>query len=65
MMIFYEKQCLPVIIYNKKHSSKQVVAITYTLGKWVFVATTFKRLYEVRKHVVGLFFYYFCVGRKI
>ena len=32
----YEKKCLLVITKNKKHSSKQVVPITYTLEKRVF-----------------------------
>ena len=29
----YNKECLPVIKRNKKHSLKQVVTIRYTLGK--------------------------------
>ena len=29
----YKKECLPVITLNKKHSSKQVVSMIYTLGK--------------------------------
>ena len=41
---FYKKQCLPVITWKKKHSSKQAVSITYTLEKKVFAVATFERL---------------------
>ena len=37
-----KKQCLPVITYNKKHSSKQAVSMIYTLRKNFFAAATFK-----------------------
>ena len=40
----YEKQWLLVLIWNKKHSSKQVVPITYTLEKKFFAAATFEGL---------------------
>ena len=40
----YKKQRLPAIIWNKKHSPKQVVSMTHTLGKDVFDAANFKRL---------------------
>ena len=40
-MNFYEK-CLPVITWNKEHSSEQAVPVTYTLEKSLFVAATFK-----------------------
>ena len=44
---FYEEQCLPVIKQNKKHSSKQVLVITYTLEKRVFATATFKGFWVV------------------
>ena len=37
-----KKECLPVITQSKKHSSKQVVSITYTLEKRVFAAATLR-----------------------
>ena len=37
----YKKECLPVITRNKKHSSKQVVSMIYTLGKDFFATATF------------------------
>ena len=37
-------RCLPDITRNKKHSSKQVVAIAYSLEKMVFAAATFEGL---------------------
>ena len=40
---YYEKKCLLVITKNK-HSSKEVVPITYTLEKLVFAAATFQGL---------------------
>ena len=40
-MNFYEK-CLPVITWNKEHSSEQVVPVTYTLEKSLLTAATFK-----------------------
>ena len=44
MINFYKNQCLPVITWKKKHSSKQAVLITYTLEKKVFAASTFEAL---------------------
>ena len=38
------KKCLPVIIENIKHKSKQVIPVTYTLGKKVFAAAIFQGL---------------------
>ena len=38
----YKKECLPVITQNKKHSSKQVVSMIYTLGKDVLQLLLFK-----------------------
>ena len=35
------KICLPAITLNKKHSSKQVVPITYTPGKSFFANAIF------------------------
>ena len=32
-MNFYEKLCVPVVTWNKKHLSKQAVPITYALGR--------------------------------
>ena len=39
-----EKKRLPVITWIKKHSSKQVASITYTVEKKNFAAATFKGL---------------------
>ena len=36
MINFYKKLCLPVITWNKKHLSKEVVPITYKLEKKFF-----------------------------
>ena len=33
---FYKKHCLPVMTWNKKHLSKQVIPIKYTLEKSLF-----------------------------
>ena len=41
---WYKKECLPVITRNKKHSSKQVVSMIYTLGKDFFATATFQGL---------------------
>ena len=38
----YKKECLPVITRNKKHSSKQVVSMIYTLAKDFFATATFQ-----------------------
>ena len=38
---------MPLIKWNKKHSSKQVVPITYTLEKSFFATATFEGLYIV------------------
>ena len=43
-LIFHEKRYSPVITQSKKHSSKQVVSITYTPEKRVFAAATFNGL---------------------
>ena len=40
----FEKQCHPVITWNKKHSLKQVISITYTLEKRVSSVATFEGL---------------------
>ena len=40
---WYKKECLPVITRNKKHSSKQVASMIYTLGKGFFATATFPR----------------------
>ena len=37
----------PVITWNKKHSSEQVVSLTYTFVKGFFVVATFKGLSDV------------------
>ena len=42
---FLQKWCLPVITWNKKHSSKQVASMINTLGKDFFAAATFKGLW--------------------
>ena len=44
MISLYKKECLPVITRNKKHSSKQVVFMMYTLGKDFFATATFQGL---------------------
>ena len=44
MISLYKKECLPVITRNKKHSSKQVVSMMYTLGKDFFATATFQGL---------------------
>ena len=38
---------LQVIAWNKKHSWKQAVSMTYTLGKGFLAVATFKNLLEV------------------
>ena len=43
-MDFYEKRYLPVITWNKKHFSKQVVPITCSLGKMFFEAAALEGL---------------------
>ena len=40
----YKKECLPVVIQNKKISSTQVVTMIYTLGKNLFETATFQGL---------------------
>ena len=42
MINFYEKHCFPVITWNKKYSSKQVVAEVNTLEGKVFASAGFK-----------------------
>ena len=44
---FYKKPWLPVIKWNKKHSSKLVVSITRTLEEMFFAARTFEGLWVV------------------
>ena len=39
---FYKKQHLPFITHKKKHLSKQVVPITYTMEEKTFAAATFE-----------------------
>ena len=41
------KKCLPVITWNKKHSSILVVSMIYRLEKDVFAAATLKSLGDV------------------
>ena len=41
---FYKEQCLPVTTWNKKHLSKQLVTIAYTLEKKVFAVANFEGL---------------------
>ena len=41
---FYRKLCLSVITWNKKHLLKQVVPITFTLGKTIFAVAAFECL---------------------
>ena len=41
----YKKECLPVITWNKKHSSKQVVSILGYLGK-TFLHLPLLKVYE-------------------
>ena len=41
---FYKKQCLRVIIWNKKHLTEQVDPITYILGIKIFAVATFEDL---------------------
>ena len=69
MKNFYKKQCLPVITWNKKHSLKKVISITYTPEKMFFAAATFEGLrvlfFWSKKIVVDFGLYesslYFCV----
>ena len=44
MVKLYGKSCLPVIIRNKKHSSKQFLPTIHTLEKKFFAAATFDGL---------------------
>ena len=44
---FYKKLCLSVITWNKKHLLKQVVPITFTLGKTIFAVAAFECLWVV------------------
>ena len=41
---FYGQWCLPVITWYNKHSLKQVLPTTYTLGKTFLAAATFEDL---------------------
>ena len=55
---FYKKQCLPVITWTIKYSSKQVISITYTLEKsffcscyfWRFVSPFFSEILKIVVH---------------
>ena len=42
MINFCKKLCLPVITWNKKHLSKEIVPITNTLDKTFFIVATFE-----------------------
>ena len=54
MINFHKKQCLPVITWNEKHSSKQVVPIKYTLHlALVKVCGSF--LFRQSKKTLGIF----------
>ena len=59
----YKKECLPVVIQNKKISSTQVVTMIYTLGKNLFETATFQGLWDVsfqvgsRLYESSLYFY--------
>ena len=55
--INFYKKCLPVIIWNEKHLSKQFASITYTLEKMFFAVATFEGLRVVKKTciIVGLY----------
>ena len=41
---FYKKQCLPVITWNKNHSSKKAASMTYILERKLFEAAAFEGL---------------------
>ena len=43
----YKELGLPVITWNIKHWSKQVVSMIYTLGKEFLAAVTFKALWDI------------------
>ena len=43
---FYFKHCLPVIKSNKKHLSKHVATITYTLEKRFFAVAIFSKVFD-------------------
>ena len=66
----YKKQCLLVITWNKKHSSKQLVLLIYTLGKDFFVTAAFKGGVRhffsgiVEKFIVHFGLYYFSLHLK-
>ena len=47
VMINLYKKCLPVITWNKRHSSQQVVSMIYKLGEDFFGAAPFKGLSDV------------------
>ena len=55
----YKKECLPVITRNKKHSSKQVVSMIYTLGKDFFATATFQGYRDVSFQTVKKLVVYF------
>ena len=58
-MSLYKKECLPVITRNKKHSSKQVVSMIYTLGKDFFATATFQGYRDVSFQTVKKLVVYF------
>ena len=47
MADIYKRQCIPIITWNKKYLSKQVVPITYTLEKRFFAVPTFLKVCEL------------------
>ena len=57
---FYKKQCLPVITWNKKHLSKQLLTIKYTLEKMLFAVATFEVFFLDR--VKNLVIYLVCMS---
>ena len=44
---FRKEQCLPVATWIKKHISKQILTVTYTLEKTFFAVPTFEGLWVV------------------
>ena len=43
---FYQKDCLPVVTWNKNNLSKQIVPITYTLEKRFFAVAILLKVCE-------------------
>ena len=54
------KKCHPVITWNKKHSSKQVLPVRYTLKKTIFEAAIFKGLrvisFQTEQKIIVIYF---------